>query len=224
MLLAILLAAAPCPGGYRPIGGACVLVPEKPSALVVYFHGMLPGDVDWSRARELSLLGAEAKKRNVALVALKGEPGLCAWADDVKRHFCFPSDTSQAALVRGPLERLQRVLDEVKLPARLPAPVFAGFSNGGYYVTLVAAATSAEASGYVVMHAGPVTGLSFEQPERARRTLLLGATRDAVQLPGMKRLASMLEAAKWPVKFTVHDGVHEVTAADVKALIDFAAQ
>lgn len=196
------------------------MVPEKPVALVVYFHGMLPGDTDWSRARELSLLGAEAKQRRVALVAVKGEQGLCAWADDVKRHWCFPSDKSQLPDVGRGLERVGRVLAQVKLP-KLPPPVFAGFSNGGYFVTLIASDTKADAAGYAVMHAGSVTGQSFDAAARGRPTLLIAATRDTYQLPTMKRLHAMLEEARWPVKLIVNDGVHEVTPADAKALFDF---
>jgi len=221
--LAVLLSAAPCPRAYQAVeNDACVVLPEKPAALVVYFHGMLPGGTDWSRARELSLLGAEAKKRSVALVALKGEQGLCAWAEDVKKHWCWPSDMSQLPDVGRALERLDRVLTQVKLP-ELPPPVFAGFSNGGYYVTLIASDTKADASGYVVMHAGNVTGQTFDAAARGKPTLLLAATRDTHQLPTMKRLHALLEEAKWPVKLTVRDGVHEVTAADAKALFDFAA-
>ncbi len=221
MLLALLLAAAPCPRVFDAVDDACVVTPEKPSALVIYFHGMLPGATDWSRARELSLLGAEAKKRGVALVALKGEQGLCAWGDDVKQHWCFPSDKSQLPDVGRTLERLGQVLLHVKLP-KLPPPVYAGFSNGGYFVTLVASDSKAEASAWVVMHAGNVTGQSFPA-ERARPTLLLGASRDTYQLPTMKRLKGMLDEAKWPATMSVREGVHEVTSVDAKALFDFVA-
>jgi poly(3-hydroxybutyrate) depolymerase len=219
LLLAVLLAAAPvCPKALQPLEDACVVVPRKPAALVVYFHGMLPGTTDWSRVRELSLLGAEAKRRSVALVALRGEQGLCAWSADVKQHWCWPCDRSQLPDVGRTLERLGRVLP--KLGVALPAPVFAGFSNGGYFTTLIASDTAAEAAGYVVMHAGNVTGQSFPA-ERARPTLLLGATKDTFQLPTMKRLSSMLDEAKWPARLSVREGVHEVTPADVKELFDF---
>lgn len=222
MLLALLLAAAPmqCPAGLKVLEDACVVVPKAPAAFVIYFHGMLPGTTDWSRVRELSLLAAEAKKRDVLLVAPRGEQGLCAWADDVKQHWCWPSDRSQLKAVGRMLERVGALLP--KLGVKLPAPVFAGFSNGGYFTTLLMTETQAKASGYVVLHAGPVNGQTFPL-ERAKPSLLLAASKDEYQLPGMKRLEVMLDEAKWPaVALSVREGVHEVTAEDAKALIDFA--
>ena len=205
---ALLLAALKCPPGFDATDDACVVPAKKPGPVVVYFHGMLPGATDWTRVRELSLLAREARKRGLGLVAPRGEQGLCPWA---KEHWCWPNDRSQLAEVG-------RVLERLKLSSS--KPVLAGFSNGGYFVTLLATDTKLDAAAYVVMHAGPVTGSTFPA-ERARPTLLLGAAQDAYQLPGMKRLATMLEEAKWPARLSVREGVHEVTPEDVKALFDF---
>ncbi len=202
-LLALLLVAA-CPRGFDAVENACVVIPPKATATLIYFHGMLPGTTDWSNVRELKLLGTEAKKRGVALIAPLGEQGLCPWATE---HWCWPNDRSQLAHVERVVKRLPRVTGK---------PVLAGFSNGGYFVTLLATDSSIDAAAYVVMHAGPVTGSVFT-PERARPTLLLGATHDVYQLPGMKRLAELLPEAR----FTIRNGVHEVTQEDVKALFDF---
>lgn len=201
-LLALFVLAA-CPKGFDVVENACVVMPPKATATVIYFHGMLPGTTDWTTVRELKLLGAEAHKRGVALIAPRGEQGLCPWA---KEHWCWPNDRSQLADVERIVKRLPKT----------PKPVLAGFSNGGYFVTLLATDSAVDAAAYVVMHAGPVTGSVFT-PDRARPTLLLGATRDPYQLPSMKRLAALLPDAR----FVIRDGVHEVTPEDVKALFDF---
>lgn len=211
----VLLAGLSCPRGFDVVDDACVVMPPKPTALVVYFHGMLPAATDWTRVRELSLMGAEARRRGVALLAPRGEQGLCAWSKDVARHWCWPSDRSQLAEV-------SRLLERLKLTRLAVKPVLAGFSNGAYFVTLLATDTQLDAAAYVVLHAGPVTGSIFT-PARARPALLLGAAQDAYQLPGMKRLQSMLEEAKWSSLLKVREGVHEVTQADVAALFDFVA-
>lgn len=221
LLIAMVMAALPCPRGFDAVEDACVVAPAKAARLVVYFHGMLPGTTDWARVRELALLGAEARRRGVALVALRGEQGLCAWSDEVRRHWCWPSDLSQRADVERMVERVSRVVGRLGLAG--VAPVFAGFSNGGYLTSMIASDTKVEAAGYVVLHAGNVSGEVFPV-ERARPWLVVGASRDAIQLPVVNRLAAMLEEAKWPVKLVVHDGVHEVTAADAKAVFDFVVE
>jgi poly(3-hydroxybutyrate) depolymerase len=211
--LTLILAAAPlCPTGLTPLDEACVVQAKQPGRAVVYFHGMLS---TWPKAPELTLLAAEAKKRGVTLVALKGEKGLCQWSKDVTSNWCWPNARSQLPEVGKILERVGRVL--VQLPVKGP-PVFAGFSNGGYLVTLLASDTKVEASAWVVLHAGGVTGQTFP-PGRARPTLLVGAAGDTIQLPGMKTLESTLES--WQPKFVLREGVHEVTAADAKTLFDF---
>lgn len=220
MSWAVLLVTAglSCPTGMTAVDEACVVRGKGP--LVVYFHGMLPGPTDFRHVRELSLLAAEAKRQGATLVALRGQQGLCGWSKEVSTHWCWPNDLSQRALVKPVLDRLGRVL--AQLETRSPA-VFVGFSNGGYFTAMVASESDAEARGYVVLHAGNVTGEVFS-PERSRPVLVLGASRDAIQLPGAKRLYAMLLEAKWPAQLEVRDGVHEVTAADARAVFEFAAK
>ena len=220
-LFVLLLAAAPmvCPRGLTVVEDACVVQPAKATQVVVYFHGMCPATTDWSHLRELELLATEAKRRGVALVALRGEQGLCLWSKDVLEHWCWPNDLSQLPDVGRTLERLGRVLVHVR--AKGP-PVFAGFSNGGYFTSMIASDTEASAAGYVMLHAGNVTGEQFPL-ERAKPTLVIGARGDPIQLPTARRLTALLEEAKWPVKLTVREGVHEVTLADAKLLFDFVA-
>jgi poly(3-hydroxybutyrate) depolymerase len=221
LALASVLAAAAlvCPRGLTVVEDACVVQPAPGAPVVVYFHGMLPGDTDWRHVRELKLLAREARRRGFGLVALRGEQGLCQWSKEVHQHWCWPSDLSQLKDVGRTLDRLARVLAQVPAAG---APVFAGFSNGGYLTAMIASETDVAAAGYVVMHAGNVSGEEFPL-ERAKPVLVMGASRDPIQLPIARRFAAKLEDAQWPVNLTVRRGVHEVTAEDARRLFDFVA-
>jgi poly(3-hydroxybutyrate) depolymerase len=220
LLMMLALAAVPalkCPRGFTALEDACVVAQDKPAPVVVYFHGVLPAATDFAHVREWVLLGAEARRRGVTLVVLRGEQGLCLWQKDL---WCWPNDLSQVKDVDRVLDRVARALTQLSVEG---APVFAGFSNGGYLTAMIASDTNAEARAYVVMHAGNVTGEEFPF-SRARPVLVLGASRDPIQLPVARRFAAMLKDAKWPaVELTVREGVHEVTPDDAKLLFKFVA-
>jgi predicted esterase len=220
-LIATLLAVSDCPKGYVALDkGACLAAPKgRPRALVVYFHGMLPPKPPWAEAPELRKVALEAVRRNVAVLAMKGEQGMCAWADDVHSDFCWPCDMSMLALAGRFVERVRAAL--AALAFDVGPPVLAGFSNGGYFVTMIASEGLLDAKGYVVLHAGVLDGEKFDE-KHWRPTLLVGAKQDAYQFPAMKHLADELERAKWSATFDVHDGKHEVSDTDAKAIIDFA--
>lgn len=227
--LLALLAATPalhCPQGFEPVGTqACLAAPRpftNPNKLVVYFHGMLAANADWAVTAEFKLLGAEARQRGYALVAFRGEQGLCYWGKDLRDFFCWPSDKSQLVEVGRTLKRLEGVLTKVseRLGSRLGPPLLAGFSNGGFFVSLLVTESKFDARGYAVMHAGGVTGQRFA-PDAAKPTILLGARADAIQLPTMRRLEQTLADAGWNPTFNLREGTHEVTAVDARALFEF---
>jgi predicted esterase len=219
-VLALLLTAGDCPGGYVAVDkGACLAAPKgTPKKLVVYFHGMLPPKPPWPEAPELRRIAAEAVRRGIAVLAMKGEQGMCAWADDVREHWCWPCDMSMDPLAGRFVDRVHAAI--AALPFSAGPPVLAGFSNGGYFVTMLASEARLEASGYVIVHAGMLDGQKFDE-KRWKPTLLVGARQDVYQFPAMKHLAEELEHAKWSAEFDVHDGKHEVSETDAKSIIDF---
>lgn len=234
LLVAVVLAGADggtprpaCPTGFeRLVDGACLSTPagkpKGPVPLVVYFHGMVPEHVVFDASSELGRLGAEAKKRNVAVLALVGEQGLCHWAADVQHHWCWPSEKRQLDTAQALEARLALALELAK--ARLGAvgtPVLAGFSNGGFYVALLATESKVPASAYAVLHAGAVAGQRFE-PSRTRRTLVLTAKGDEWQRPKAEAFAAAAADAGWPVQLEVRDGGHALEPGDVRRVVDFA--
>jgi predicted esterase len=218
--------ARACPVGFEAIGAdGCLLAPKSladPRKLVVYFHGMLPPTVEWANAPELKVMGAEARRRGYALLALKGEKGLCLWSKEVLEYSCWPNDKSQLAELSRQLRRLEGVLTKVreKLGVRAEPPFFAGFSNGGFFLTLLASDSSLPMQGLAVLHAGSVNGQQFSN-QQPRPTLLVAAQDDAVQLPTMKRLEQLMKEAGWEPDFRLREGTHGVTASDAQAMFGF---
>lgn len=228
LLPVVLLAASPalhCPDGFEPVGTEACLVAQRPLSsgkVVVYLHGMLAANADWANTQEFQVLGAEAKRRGYVLIAIRGEAGLCYWGKEVKDYYCWPSDRSMQVETNRTLKRLDEVVARVsdRLGARIEAPFLAGFSNGGFFLSMLVSETRTAARGYAVLHAGGVTGQQFA-PERARPTILLAARGDVIQLPTMRRLEQILGEAGWKPTFSVREGPHEVNAVDAKAMFEF---
>lgn len=235
LLLALLLSATPvaraplmplsefCPASYTPLpGGGCLAVPARfaPGHLVLYFHGMLPPDM--KSPRELTVLAREALPKGYAVLALRGEPGLCPWGGN-DAWWCFPSDLSQVPRISEVRRRLDGVLDEARTLLgvhELGAPLVAGFSNGGYFTTLLLSDTTFTAKAWAVLHAGGVNGQKFP-PQRRSPVLLLLASDDVYQAPGMRTLATTLKESGWPVTVGVRAGVHEVQEDDARHLVSY---
>jgi predicted esterase len=234
LALALVLASAPaeppeatieefCPKGFTVLtGDACLAAPEHftPGKLIVYFHGMLPPEL--KSPVELSRLGKEATARGYAVLAPRGEAGLCPWGN-FDRWRCWPSDKSQLSAVGAVIERLSPLYRHAKkaLHVRtLGRPLIAGFSNGGYLSTLLLSDSLIDAKGWAILHAGGVTGQSFDEMRRGP-VLLVEATQDSEQYPGMKALSTKLRGQGWPVVEKEREGFHEVRAEDVSAVLDF---
>lgn len=232
-LLLLALSAAPqptrleefCPAEWEVLPQeGCVLVAPAldPSKVLIYFHGMLPPDL--KEPRELLLLGRAARARGFTVLALRGESGLCPWGN-ANQWWCWPSDKSQVTQVARQRSRVEQALGnlERRFDTRLEQPFVAGFSNGGYFTTLLISDSDFTARAWAVLHGGTVTGQSFEG-RKVTPTLLVAARGDAIQLPGMKTLQESLTAAGWVPSFVLRDGQHEVREDDVSALFDFFAR
>lgn len=77
-----------------------------------------------------------------------------------------------------------------KLGARLSPPFFMGFSNGGFFVALLAAETQVQSSGFAVLHGGLPTGVSALERARARPTLLIAAAEASGNCPRCRNCRS----------------------------------
>jgi predicted esterase len=229
-LLALALAQPPppgaeplCPQGWESLReDACLLRGDRPG-LIVYFHGMTPPSPR-ALGYELSFISRVPKQRRVSLVSLRGTPGLCDWADDVSGWWCWPTARVRSTELLDVVERLYDGVAAAKhrLSRDDGAPVIAGYSNGGYLVTMLMGDTTVPCAGWVVMHSGPVTGTTYSK-ERERPTLLLTGAADSVQRPAMDLLKQRLDEAHWSSVLVVRPGGHPPEVEDYQRLFDFGA-
>jgi predicted esterase len=227
LLTLLLLAQAPatdfCPQGWEPLPeDACLLRGDRPG-LIVYFHGMT-APANRAIAWELSFVTRVPKHRRASLVVLRGVAGLCDWADEYRGWWCWPTAKTRLLELQTVVERIDSVVASAssRLKSRANAPVIAGYSNGAYLVTMLMAETKLPASGWVVMHGGPVSGTNFGK-DRERPTLLLAAADDGVQRPAMETLKSRLDVSGWASMLVVRPGSHPPEVEDYERLFDFAS-
>ena len=223
LVAALILSQTPCPRGWTELSGDACLLKGEAEGLIVYFHGMMapsPKTFGW----ELGFISLAAKRRHVPVVVLRGTPGLCDWSTEYRDWWCWPSVRTRLPDVSTTLERLDGVLVAATqaLGRPMPAPLFVGYSNGGYFLTLVMGDTKARASGFVVMHAGLVKGVTFPL-ERLAPTLLISGVDDAIQRPAMESLRATLEGAAWSPGWFLRKGSHAPEPEDFARVLEFAA-
>ena len=223
LFVALLLTQAPCPAGWAPLASdACLLRGDAPG-VIVYFHGMMAPSAK-AFGWELSFLGVAPKKKRSPVVVLRGTPGLCDWSSEYTQWWCWPSVRARLPEVSATMKRLGGVLATAgqALGRSLPAPLLVGYSNGGYFLTLVMGDTRVRASGYVVINAGLVKDVSFAAEQRAP-TLLISGAADAIQRPAMESLRATLNAAGWAPTWFLRDGSHPPELVDFGRVLDFAS-
>lgn len=233
LALALVLAGAPDPRkgweGYCPKGftataqGACLSTDRahfKPGRLIVYFHGIAPNPRYLEP--EVRTMAAAAAKRGFAVLALLGEPGLCPWAADVAKSYCWPTDITHPEQVERQEHRLSIALrGTARYLGQDPGqPFIAGFSNGGFFTSFLASASNVHPAAWIVLHAGGLTGQRFTA-QRATPTLLVMATEDKVQFPSMVSLATELIADDWSPSVVTRGGYHQVRPEDARAVAEF---
>ncbi|MDX2013342.1 MAG: hypothetical protein SFW67_24310 [Myxococcaceae bacterium] len=221
-VLLVLSQLTPCPGGWEALDGDACLKRGKTPGVVVYFHGMLAPDPK-AFARELGFVAPAASKNAVSVVALRGVPGLCDWAAEYTTWWCWPTVRHRVEERRAIEGRVQLALEAAatRLGQTLARPVLAGYSNGGFFTSLLMEA-DLEASGYVVLHAGQVSGVAV--PERPLPTLLVAAEGDRIQRPTMEAFRSALTERAWSPAFVLRPKEHPLELEDFEHLARFVTR
>lgn len=224
-MLTILVAVAlaqpvPCPRGWQALEGpACLLAGDSPG-VIVYLHGMLaPNDAAFSR--ELGFVAPAAKRASMTVIAVRGEPGLCDWSKDYAAWWCWPTSRAREADTTKALARISGALSEAgkKLGRTLPPPLLAGYSNGGFF-TSVLLEHGFTVTAYAVLHGGLVNGVTIG--ERPRPILLVAAEGDTIQRPKMEAFRLALEARQWSPAFVLRKKEHPLELEDFEHLVTFA--
>ena len=207
-----------CAPGLEPIeGGACFASPHEPQGLIVYLHGRYTPETQNEELERQARVARLAGARGFSVVAFRGKQGACIGAE-LATYWCWPSNerTQDAGVETVAAWDLALRTAEVRIGKT--ARYLLGFSNGGYFATLIATRSLLALDAIAIVGAGPV------EPTRAlgpKTPLLLVTADEDGALDDMLRLEAELVHESWPHVFTSREGRHALTEFDVETALDF---
>lgn len=222
-LTASLLAQMPafsCPKGWQALSTPACVLEGQSAGVVVYLHGMM-APTEQQFARELSFITPAAKRTSMTVIAVRGAAGLCDWAPDYKTWWCWPSVRTRERETKDAIDRIASAIAETeqRLSRKLPPPLLAGYSNGGYF-TSVLMERELPVTGYAVLHGGLVSGVTVG--ERPKPVLLVAAEGDTIQRPAMETFRAALEQRQWTPAFVMRKHEHPLELEDFEQVMAFA--
>ena len=190
--------------------------------MILFLHGMYSVDFPEQEFAIEKRVGDLATAQDFAVLAPRGEVGLCDWSPQVAHFACWPTRRTQlpqagALLIRfGPafLETSRRLEN-----ARI-TPWLLGFSNGGYFASFIATEAHLKLRGVAILHGGAIEPAQPISADRVMPTLLIAGEKDQFQRPKMEKLDALLTAAKWPHRFHLRPGGHALTDDDLHAALE----
>ncbi len=211
-----------CASGLEMIaGGGCfALAPEsngKPPALLVYLHGRYAPETaadEMERQSRVARLGAA---RGYSVLTLRGKQGQCT-DPTLATWWCWPSNERNAADGAAFVASWSTALAEAERRARPARRVLLGFSNGGYFASLIASRGLFPFDAVTVAHAGPVAPMT---PVRAKPPMLLIDADDDPSSPEILHLDADLTRETWPHAMVIREGTHALPEWDVEMALTF---
>lgn len=187
------------------------------SMLVVYLHGMYsPLTVSEELDRQ-SRLATIARHKGFSVLALHGRQGLCVGAATAD-FWCWPSNERTAVSGAEVVDGWSKSLTVADMRAGHGKRFLLGFSNGGYFASLIATRSLAPFDGFAVAHAGLVEPIRSLKPMTP--WLLLTADADPSVI-SMMQLDTDLDHAAWPHAIVTRDGGHQLTDGDIEMTLQF---
>jgi poly(3-hydroxybutyrate) depolymerase len=208
-----------CAAGLETLADDACFAPHDASrGLVVYLHGRYSNDTANEELDRQSRVARLAGARGYAVLALRGVRGECT-ADDYKNFFCWPSNPRNAADASAFVARMTPMLDIAKTRASATEIFLLGFSNGGYFASLLAERALLSFDAIAIAHGGP-TEADSEEPARSTPLLLVTADDDAAD-PEMQSLDRELTRRKWPHEMIAREGGHALPDWDITMALTF---
>ncbi|MGH7284455.1 MAG: alpha/beta hydrolase [Polyangiaceae bacterium] len=216
-----------CAPGFVAIAeDACLETPiadpaeKKPVPLLLYLHGLYQPEQMGEELARQERVGKHARERGVAVLALRGEMGICDVHGDRVGWVCWPSNEHVAYRAREVVASWKAPIAKARAQVGNGPTYVLGFSNGAYFAGLLAVRDLFPADAFVVAQGGdvePVHALGNKRP-----LLLLSTDNEApTVLAEMERFASALAADGWSFVEEERPGGHELTDEDVDAALDF---
>jgi predicted esterase len=210
-----------CADGLTPIaGGGCFAPPlelVKPVTLLLYLHGRYSPKTlaeEHERQRRVARLGTS---EGYGVLAMRGVQGECN-GSDLADTWCWPSSTRNADQGAAFVERFQPALREARARIGDGSTVLLGFSNGGYFATLIATRALGQFDAIAIAHAGPVPPT---HPVGSTPPLLLITADEDASDPEMLELDAELTREGWRHEIVGREGGHALPDWDVGMALTF---
>jgi predicted esterase len=209
-----------CAPGFEPIRGhACFArdATTSPAPLIVYLHGRYPRDAAGDEIDRQRRLALRATSRGYAVLALRGRLGTCT-SPELASWYCWPSNEHNAGGGPAFVDGWAKALEAAQERAGSRQRFLLGFSNGGYFASLIASRGLLEVSAIAVAHGGPVEPV---HPLSATPPVLLLSADDDTAQDDMIRLDEALTRERWAHDSYARAGGHGLTDGDIDAALTF---
>lgn len=216
-----------CAPGLEPIaGGGCFALahaPEpgagasKPPALLVYLHGRYAPETEADEMERQTRVARMGTARGYSVLTLRGKQGQCT-DPQLSTWWCWPSNERNASDGPAFVASWEASLAEAERRARPRRRVLLGFSNGGYFASLIASRGLIPLDAIAVAHAGPVAPMT---PLRAKPPMLLIDADDDPSSPEVLHLDADLTREAWPHAMVIREGTHALPEWDVAMALTF---
>jgi predicted esterase len=211
-----------CASGLEPIvGGGCfALAPEStgsPRALLVYLHGRYAPETAAEEAERQSRVARMGTARGYSVLTLRGKQGQCT-DPTLATWWCWPSNERNAADGAAFVASWSTAFAEAERRARPARRVLLGFSNGGYFASLIASRALMPFDAVTVAHAGPVAPMT---PLRTKPPVLLIDADDDPSSAEILHLDADLTRETWPHAMVIREGTHALPEWDVEMALTF---
>ena len=213
-----------CAPPYEPIaGGACFAAAGAPAddpLLIIYLHGRYARSAPGDELDRQHRVAQRANARGWSVLALRGSLGACK-AAELSDWFCWPTADGPTDVAAAVIEAWARALAAIEQrEGHAPLALF-GFSNGGYFASLLVTRGLVDVRAATIAHGGPVGPV--EARSLAPPLLLLSADDDVAQ-DDMIVYDELLSRARWPHDSYARTGAHGLTDDDIQAALTFFAR
>lgn len=192
-------------------------VPSSPTSILFFLHGMMPPESVAKTAQNMARDAAQ--EHGFIAVFPRGRQGLCAWADQVKSYWCWPSSREAVDATAGDIINewaASEALLEAVLGVSFKRRYVLGFSNGGYFASYLGLEGLLESDGIGVVGAGRSAIDESLMPAKATPFYIaVGDQEVQSTITSAQNLKYVLDKHGWPNEFVLHAGQgHGVSPSD----------
>jgi predicted esterase len=216
-----------CAAGLEPIVGGGCFAPApapatgadagKPAALLVYLHGRYAPETEAEEMERQARVARLGTARGYSVLTLRGKQGQCT-DPTLATWWCWPSNERNATDGAAFVASWGVALAEAERRAHPAHRVLLGFSNGGYFASLIASRGLLPLDAVTVAHAGPVAPMT---PVRTKPPMLLIDADDDPSSAEILHLDADLTRETWPHAMVIREGTHALPEWDVEMALTF---